>query len=162
MLHTTMPLEGVVHVIQIALTPVFLLSGIAALLSVFSTRLGRVSDRIHLLEGALQRGEDPQTVATKMASLRKRTLALDAAVLMGTLAGAMTCCAVLTLFVGTLRDDNMAVILSTCFGLAVFFTLCALMAFLLEVVLTSLGLRRSVQQIDRNQAAAAEAERDQP
>jgi hypothetical protein len=73
---------------------------------------------------------------------------------MGTVAGAMTCCATLTLFVGTLRDDNTAVILSTSFGLAVFFTFCALMAFLLEVLLTSLGLRRSVQKIGEDHAKA--------
>ncbi|MGH7046423.1 MAG: hypothetical protein ACREE2_08540 [Stellaceae bacterium] len=35
------PLELVAHIIQLALTPVFLLSGIATLLNVFSTRLAR-------------------------------------------------------------------------------------------------------------------------
>ena len=34
--------DSVAHVIQVALTPVFLLSGIASLLSVLSTRLARV------------------------------------------------------------------------------------------------------------------------
>jgi hypothetical protein len=41
--------EGVTHVIQVALTPVFLLTAVAALLNVFSTRLGRVADRIDQL-----------------------------------------------------------------------------------------------------------------
>jgi hypothetical protein len=35
-----LPLDTVAHIIQVALTPVFLLSGIATLLNVFSTRLG--------------------------------------------------------------------------------------------------------------------------
>ncbi|MGH7293127.1 MAG: DUF2721 domain-containing protein [Myxococcota bacterium] len=149
------PLEGVAHIIQIALTPVFLLTGIASLLGVFSTRLGRISDRIHLLENALRGGDgNLESLMGQLAYLRKRNLALAAAVLMGTVAGAMTCCATLTLFVGTLRDDNTAVILSTSFGFAVFFTFCALMAFLLEVLLTSLGLRRSVQKIGEDHAKA--------
>jgi hypothetical protein len=38
--------ESVTHVIQVALTPVFLLTAVAALLNVFSTRLGRVADRV--------------------------------------------------------------------------------------------------------------------
>jgi hypothetical protein len=42
---TTDSLETVAHIVQLALTPVFLLSGIAALLNVFSTRLGRVADQ---------------------------------------------------------------------------------------------------------------------
>ena len=39
-------LDTVAHVIQVALTPIFLLSGIATLLNVFSTRLARVADRV--------------------------------------------------------------------------------------------------------------------
>jgi len=46
---TSVMLGSVVHIIQIALTPVFLLSGIATLLNVFSTRLARVSDRVDQL-----------------------------------------------------------------------------------------------------------------
>jgi hypothetical protein len=37
--------DPVGHVIQVALVPIFLLSGIATLLNVFSTRLARVADR---------------------------------------------------------------------------------------------------------------------
>ena len=40
------PLDNIAHVIQVALTPVFLLSGIGALLNVFNTRLARVSDHV--------------------------------------------------------------------------------------------------------------------
>ena len=39
---TNLALEGAAHVVQLALTPVFLLSGIASLATVFSTRHGRV------------------------------------------------------------------------------------------------------------------------
>jgi hypothetical protein len=45
-----------IRVIQAALTPVFLLTAVAALLNVFSTRLGRVADRVDLLSADLQRG----------------------------------------------------------------------------------------------------------
>src|SRR5205807_7071170 len=49
-------LDTVAHIIQVALTPVFLLSGIATLLNVFSTRLARVADQVDavskVLEGA--------------------------------------------------------------------------------------------------------------
>src|SRR5258707_7737770 len=46
---------SVTRVIQLALTPVFLLTAVAALLNVFSTRLGRVADRVDLLSVDLQR-----------------------------------------------------------------------------------------------------------
>ena len=48
--------DSVAHIIQVALTPVFLLSGIGALLNVFNTRLSRVSDHREHVEDLL-RGE---------------------------------------------------------------------------------------------------------
>jgi len=38
-------LDTAAHVVQLALTPVFFLSGIAALLNVFASRLGRLPTR---------------------------------------------------------------------------------------------------------------------
>jgi hypothetical protein len=49
------------HIIQVALTPVFLLSGIATLLNVFSTRLARVADRVDQITKGIEgtdEGED--------------------------------------------------------------------------------------------------------
>jgi Protein of unknown function (DUF2721) len=65
---------------------------------------------------------------------------LDAAVMMGTLGGVATSCAALLLFVGTLRDRP-GVSLFVAFGLALFFTMGALLAFLIEMLLASRGLR---------------------
>ena len=39
-------LDDATHLIQVALTPVFLLSGIGALLNVFAGRLARVADQL--------------------------------------------------------------------------------------------------------------------
>ena len=65
---------------------------------------------------------------------------LDAAVMMGTLGGVATSCAALLLFVGTLRDRP-GVSLFVAFGLALLFTMGALVAFLIEMLLASRGLR---------------------
>ncbi|MBX9812193.1 MAG: DUF2721 domain-containing protein [Burkholderiales bacterium] len=40
----------IAHVIQLAVAPVFLLTGVGALLSVMTNRLGRVIDRARVLE----------------------------------------------------------------------------------------------------------------
>jgi hypothetical protein len=66
---------------------------------------------------------------------------LAAAVMMGTLGGVATsCAAALLLFVGTLRDRP-GVSLFVAFGLALLFTMGALGAFLMEMLLASRGLR---------------------
>jgi hypothetical protein len=112
--------DSVAHVIQVALTPVFLLSGIASLLGVLSTRLARVADRVDALAEQLEAGGpvDGRRLRLRLAYLRRRSHVLDAAVMMGTLGGVATSCAGSLLFVGTLRDRP-GVALFVAFGLAV-------------------------------------------
>jgi hypothetical protein len=134
--------ESVAHVIQVALTPVFLLSGVASLLGVLSTRLARVADRVDALAEQLEADGpiDRRKLRRRLAYLRRRSHVLDAAVMMGTLGGVATSCAALLLFVGTLRDRP-GVSLFVAFGLALLFTMGALVAFLIEMLLASRGLR---------------------
>jgi hypothetical protein len=44
---------AVAHAIQLAVAPVFLLTGIAAILAVMTNRLGRIIDRARVLEDRL-------------------------------------------------------------------------------------------------------------
>jgi hypothetical protein len=150
-------LDSVAHVIQVALTPIFLLSGIAALLNVFSTRLGRVSDRVdQLAQQAI--GADPhegRRIAALLAFQRRRSQILDVAVVLGALAGGATCGATLTLFVGALRDRAGASVLFLLFGLAVLATLGALLAFVCEMLLAGRGLREATEQRPSDAADAS-------
>ena len=59
--------ETIAHVIQIALTPVFLFSGIATLLNVLSTRLGRVADRVDSVSERLERAEPRERGGSSIA-----------------------------------------------------------------------------------------------
>jgi type IV secretory pathway VirB6-like protein len=133
-------LDLVAHVIQVALTPVFLLSGIATLMNVFSTRLARVADLIAKVAENGEKG-DPAVVNARLAHLRRRSLALDAAVVLAAFGGAATCISVLTLFVGALKDATVASVLFTTFGLAVLCTIGAIAAFTVEMLLAGSGMR---------------------
>jgi len=143
------PLDLVAHVIQLALTPVFLLSGIATLLNLFATRLARVADLItKAIDG--DDGDDPADLAATLAYLRRRSLALDVAVVLGAVAGALTCVSVLTLFVGALKEATIASVLFTIFGLAVICTLGAIGAFTVEMLLAGSGMRAEVAAAHRS------------
>jgi hypothetical protein len=136
---------SVAHIVQVALTPVFLLSGIGTLLNVFNTRLSRVSDhREHTTE--LLRGDD-ETVdhAVLRAHLRRlhqRTMVLDASIALGAVGGASTCGAAFVLFLGSLRDTAITTWLIVLFGLALVCTASALIAFLADSVLAWHGVHR--------------------
>ncbi len=140
---TGAPLGDVAHVIQVALTPVFLLSGIGTLLNVLNTRLARVNDHLEhaaeILAGA-QMG-DSALLEAQVARMRRRTATLYVAMALGVLGGASTGCAILTLFLGTLRDARVNSALFALFGIAIACTTGSLLAFLGETMLSWHGLR---------------------
>jgi uncharacterized protein DUF2721 len=139
-------LDLVAHVIQVALTPIFLLSGIATLLNVFSTRLARVADRVDQITKAMEDADPDESVALarQLLHLRRRSIALDAAVLLGAVAAAATCASVFTLFVGALRNATVASVLFTTFGLAIACTISAIGAFTAEMLMAGSGVRAEV------------------
>ncbi|GBU19202.1 MULTISPECIES: DUF2721 domain-containing protein [Methylobacterium] len=137
------PLDSVAHIIQVALAPAFLLSALATLLNVFSTRLGRVADKVDALSASLT-GSDRDEAALlsrRLAYLRRRSLVLDIAVVLACLGAVMTGVAVLTLFVGALRDAATATVLFACFGAALVCTVAAILAFLVEILMAGRGVR---------------------
>src|SRR5260370_23483732 len=90
----SVPLDSIAHVIQVALTPVFLLSGIGALLNVFNTRLARVSDHVsHTADllAADPQGEDAALMRSHIQRLRRRVLALDVAIVLAALGRTTPC-----------------------------------------------------------------------
>src|SRR5436305_11197583 len=157
-------LDPVAHVIQVALTPVFLLSGIATLLNVFSTRLARVADQVDAVSKAIEGADrdDAQRLSARLARLHRRSLALDAAVVLGGIGGAATCGAVLAMFVGALREETMAALLFALFDLAVVCALCAIVAFTVEMLLAGTGIRAEVALSRRSAAEDTAGEAQEP
>ena len=137
--------DSVAHVIQVALTPVFLLSGIGTLLNMFNTRQARVSDHTEHAADLLKTAEDDaekRKLRVHLVRLNRRMLAMDAAVVLGAIGGASTCGAAFALFLGGLRDAGVASWLFALFGVALGCTVGALVAFLVDALLAWHGLKR--------------------
>ncbi len=136
------PLDAAAHVVQLALTPVFFLSGIAALLNVFASRLGRVADQAD----ALAKTDKSPARDDRLRLLRVRSRALDFAVVLAALAGAFTCSAVLVLFLGELLGAGAANLLYIFFGGGIVLTMGALLAFVIEMLVAATGVRHTVNR----------------
>lgn len=144
-------LDTVVHVIQVSLTPVFLLTGIATLLNVFSTRLARVADRVDAVADEL-RTANPERIrflSAQLVYLHRRSIALDVAVVLAAVGGAATCAAVLVLFVGSLDAATVASVLLGLFGIAVLCALGAIVAYTIEMLMAGTGLRAEAAETRR-------------
>ena len=139
------PFDSVAHIIQTSLAPVFLLTGVATLLNTLATRLARVSDvQRHVaeqLERAQSGSDRAELLKIALRRLQQRSAILITALVSGTTAGAATCGAILTLFVGALSNRATASVLFALFGIAVVCTMGALVAFLAETVLSWYALR---------------------
>ncbi len=146
-------LDDIAHIIQVALAPAFLLSALATLLNVFSTRLGRVADKVDAskLELRTANPDEADRLSRRLSFLRARSFVLDVAVVLASAGGIMTGVAVLALFVGALRDTATASVLFGCFGIALVCTVAAIAAFLVEILMAGHGVR---EEVDRQKGHA--------
>jgi len=131
-------LDSAAHVVQLALTPIFLLAGLAQLINVFTARLGRIADRVYRL------AHTESASRSELVRLTLRSRILDGAVLLATLAGALTCCAALIMFLGALRNTGAGAILFGSFGGALTCAIAALAAFAAETILSGRTVREKV------------------
>ena len=116
---------AVAHVIQLAVAPVFLLSGIGAILAVMTSRLGRIIDRARELEQRLECAA-PELVATlhaDLATLSQRSKLIYRAIALCTTTALLVCTVIAILFLSAfLRfDASVAVALSFIAAMSTFF-----------------------------------------
>lgn len=145
--------DSAAHLIQVALTPVFMLSGIGTLINVFNTRLSRVSDHLEEVNKrlALPLTDDdhnepdpyftPARLKVHQDRLRRRVFVLDLAIILNGCGGAFTCGSAIALFVGSIRDAVTSTWLIFLFGAALTCTVAALSAFLADTILSWHGLK---------------------
>ena len=124
--------HDIARVIQIALAPAFLLTGVASLLNVFATRLARIVDRTRSLENRVEPGgESP----AELEVLRRRGELVRWAITMGTFAALFVTLVIGVAFVGFLMQVNFALVVAGLFVAAMAALTFALGFFLREVTL---------------------------
>ncbi len=121
----------VVHVIQLAVAPVFLITGIGALLSVLVNRLGRVVDRFRALE------KIPDEAALEMSILERRARLIHWAISLYTTGALLICIVIATLFVGAIMAVDVSALIAILFILAMLTLIRGLLLFLREIALAT-------------------------
>jgi amino acid transporter len=131
-------------VIQLAVAPVFLLAGIAGLLSVMSGRLGRIIDRARVVERRvlkLDEGDELVLSQRELKTLWRRAAFINWAIVFCTAAGLLVCMLIASLFIAELLLINMTQVIAALFVLALFALIIALSLFLVEVQLATRTIR---------------------
>jgi hypothetical protein len=133
----SIPVSGVVHVIQLAVAPVFLLTGVGAILSVLANRLGRVVDRFRALHVEKSNAKDfaLPAIKTEMASLAERARMIHWAIGLCTGCALLVCILIATLFLSSLAHTNLSIPIALLFILAMLALILGLLCFLREIAL---------------------------
>ncbi|MEO8332049.1 MAG: DUF2721 domain-containing protein [Gallionella sp.] len=132
----------VAHVIQQAVAPVFLLTGVGAILSVLSSRLGRVIDRFRVLEKIAE--SERVAYTTEIANLVRRSRWIHWAISLCTVCALFICIVIAALFIGSELGKDPSGMIAAFFIAAMLALTAALLCFLREIALAagSINLRK--------------------
>lgn len=132
------PFTDVARAIQLALAPVFLLTGIAGLLNVMANRLSRIIDRGRALtEGTLGASLPPEAVALEVQSLERRRHFTSVAITACTTGALLLCVVIATLFFEVLLNAPVTWLIGVLFTAATLALVIGLAYFLREVQLAT-------------------------
>ncbi|MGA9665902.1 MAG: DUF2721 domain-containing protein [Gallionella sp.] len=131
----TNDITTVAHVIQLAVAPVFLLTGIGAILNVITSRLARIVDRSRVLNSSNER-DDPDR-KREMATLSGRSRWVHWAVGLCTMSALLICIVVAALFAGSETGIDPSQAVSLLFISAMLALILGLLCFLREVFLAT-------------------------
>jgi hypothetical protein len=112
-------LGDISHIIQLAIAPVFLLTGVGTKLTVLTNRLARIIDRSRVLEDRVNTAgmADMTDALAELETLYQRAKLINRAVTLSTICGLLICMVIATLFVGDALNLALAQIIALFFVL---------------------------------------------
>lgn len=130
-------IASVSHVIQLAVAPVFLLTGVGAILSVLINRLARVVDRFRVLERELPQVGDAVLPALRveMDRLSLRARMIHWAIGLCVICALLVCLVIALLFLSSVIGSNLSTFISILFILSMLALVAGLLCFLREITL---------------------------
>jgi hypothetical protein len=143
----------VAHLIQVSLTPIFLISAIGVTLNVFTSRLARIVDRARSMEVELcspayrPGGRDLQAALIVMA---RRARYMNAAITLITISALFIALVVVMLFVNAFAHWELSAFIAIMFILSMLAFAGALTAFLIEVRIATNTLQIGIEAAARN------------
>ncbi|MDD5579549.1 MAG: DUF2721 domain-containing protein [Methylobacter sp.] len=139
---TELPVTTIAHAIQLAVAPVFLLTGVAGILSVLTNRLARIIDRSRALHSrSLQADDTNQAIQSELKSLKQRARLIHWAIGLCTTSLLLICSVVAVLFLGSFIVLDIAVVIASLFVAAMLCLIAALLNFICEIYLATAHVR---------------------
>jgi Protein of unknown function (DUF2721) len=144
----------VAHLIQVALTPIFLISAIGVTLNVLTSRLARIVDRARAMENEVCRPDyqaaGGRDLHAALGVLKRRAHYIYAAITLITLSALFIALVVVMLFVNAFAHWELSAFIAIMFILSMLSLAAALTSFLIEVRIATTTLRIGIEAASRN------------
>jgi hypothetical protein len=150
-MHVDLQTENVAKLIQLALGPVFLISGVGITLSMLTQRLARIVDRARKLEASR---EDPSSekklvhIDEDLRVIFRRARHINAAIALSTTSALLTTLVVTLLFASEFMPLSVGGAIAVMFVASMVCLSTAFLMFLLEVRIATNSLRIGVHRND--------------
>jgi hypothetical protein len=144
----------IAHLIQVALTPIFLISAIGVTLNVLTNRLARIVDRARAMEDILRRPDhkhDGRDLHGALVVLARRARYINAAITLITLSALFIALVVVMLFVNAFLRWDLSAFIACMFILSMLSLAAALLSFLIEVRIATKTLRIGIEAAARQE-----------
>jgi hypothetical protein len=140
----------IVHLIQSAVAPVFLLSGVGVTLGVLTGRLARIIDRARYLEDQMRTtGVRSEATLASLRMLARRAKYTNAAIALCATSAFFVSLVVMALFAAAFLDARMSEVIAILFVLAMICLTGAFGSFLVECRLATQILRFGTHKTNR-------------
>ncbi|MFZ6673244.1 DUF2721 domain-containing protein [Undibacterium sp. Xuan67W] len=154
-------LGDVSHIIQLAIAPVFLLTGVGTNLTVLTNRLARIIDRSRRLEDVFQADAsaiDKPGLREELNELYERSHLINRAITLSTACGLLICLVIATLFMGDATDLRLDKLIAALFVGGILALIGSFVYFLREIFVATrtlsrqreLGLRNHPDSLRKN------------
>jgi CBS domain containing-hemolysin-like protein len=139
------PSIDIAHLIQVALTPIFLISAIGVTLSVLTSRLARIVDRVSRRD----HHGDGRELHEQLRVMARRARYMNAAITCITVSALLIALVVMMLFVNAFLRWDLSAFIAIMFILSMMTLAAALLAFLIEVRIATNTLRIGISAAAR-------------
>ena len=145
----TTPLHEIVPVLQVAIGPVILISGVGLLLLTMTNRLGRTIDRARQLKGELSKrtDEEREQVLAQVAIIYRRARMIRLSIILAALSALLASALIITLFVTALLHWEQGFFLGLIFIACMTALFASLVAFICDINLSLHALKLELKGI---------------
>jgi Cu/Ag efflux pump CusA len=145
----TMPLNEIVPVLQVAIAPVILISGVGLLLLSLTNRFGRAVDRTRQIHQQMREAPeaDRLRLADQVEVIYRRAVLIQRAIVLGALSALFAAMLILTLFFAVLMKWQSAILIGLFFAGCLLSLVMSLIVFIMDIHLSLIALKLELARL---------------